>query len=202
MPPKRKTIRIEPMNPIPEQIVANEQAKENNHDEFPEDNKQDINPPSNQPVTEPEKQDINPPSNEPVTETEKQDINPPSNEPNHVQAENKAKPDKITCHICGKSMTKKSFKYTHLNNCHGLKKKEKTIVSKQREETNMVPKEKEKGERPIQSSSDQQPNAKTDISTSNNIDSVSTSLLSKDARLNRIMLRKERMSQLFSSSAT
>ena len=99
-------------------------------------------------------------------------------------------------------MSKKSFKYTHLNNCPGLKKKEKTIVSKQREETNVVPKEKEKGERPIQSPSDQQPNAKTDISTNNNIDSVSTSLLSKDARLNRIMLRKERMSQLFSSSAT
>ena len=108
MPPKRKTIRIEPMNPIPEQIVANEQPLENKHDEVPEDNKQDINPPSNKP------------------------------------------------------------------NCL---KKNKLIKKKQ-------------------------PNAKTDISTNNNIDSVSTSLLSKDARLNRIMLRKERMSQLFSSSAT
>ena len=49
MPPKRKTIRIEPMNPIPEQIVANEQPLENKHDEVPEDNKQDINPPSNKP---------------------------------------------------------------------------------------------------------------------------------------------------------
>jgi hypothetical protein len=197
MPPKRKTIRIEPMNPIPEQIVANEQPLETKHDEVPEDNKQDINPPSNEPVTE-----LLPTRLVETVEPEKQDINPPSNEANHVQAENKAKPDKITCHICGKSMSKKSFKYTHLNNCPGLKKKEKTIVSKQREETNMVPKEKEKVERPSQSPPDQQPNAKTDMSTSNNIDSVSTSLVSKDARLNRIMLRKERMSQLFSSSAT
>ena len=197
MPPKRKTIRIERMNPFSEQIVANEQPLENKHDEVPEDNKQDVNPPSNEPVTE-----SLPTRLVETVEPEKQDIKPPSHEPNHVQAENKAKPDKITCHICGKSMSKKSFKYTHLNNCPGLKKKEKTIVSKQREETNMVPKETEKEERPSQSPPDQQPNAKTDMSTSNNIDSVSTSLLSKDARLNRIMLRKERMSQLFSSSAT
>jgi hypothetical protein len=64
-------------------------------------------------------------------------------------------------------------------------------------------KEKDKAERPIQSPSDQQPNAKTDISTSNNIKPlVSTSLVSKDTLMNRIMLRKERMSQLFNSSAT
>ncbi len=47
MPPKRKTIRIEPMNPIPEQILANEQPLENKHDQVSEDTKQ-----PQEPVTE------------------------------------------------------------------------------------------------------------------------------------------------------
>ncbi len=49
---------------------------------------------------------MKPLSHEPVTEPSKQEIKPPSHEQHDVQAENKTKPDKTTCSICGESMSK------------------------------------------------------------------------------------------------
>ena len=146
-----RKIRIEPMNAIKEEKPNEQPSKEEPSKEEPSKEEQpeltnqmvaniieEVKPTrTRKPKEKKEEQAPNPPIVEPVIEPVIEPIVEPAPvvpvlDESDVVSTAADKADKIKCNACGKTLSMKSFKYSHQKTCSGLKEtKEKKPVQKE-----------------------------------------------------------------------